>query len=430
MVAASSRRMDEQDMPARKPVGTEEPPPPLPAGRPRLRRRADGRIVAGVAGGLADHFGVSALGLRIAFGAAAFVVAFLLLRPWTEPYDSVYYDPRLSTFRGLVNAGAAMAVLTYFALWVFVPREDAGVSAAGRLRHRLPRFPRFRSWVGMLALVAGASLLGAQLGLWSPDVTWAFLLIGFGVMLFRRDAERASARATAAAAPPPAEPVPLPPPVPRERSPLGWMTLGVALLVVSLAAILDNLGAIDLKLVAYPSLALLVIAAGLLVGAFVGRARWLILPGLLIAPMVLVASLVRVPLEGGFADLFEGPRTVAAVRGSYQRAIGHILLDLTALEGKQVTIRTAATTGFGGVQVYVPFDAHVVAAARTGWGSVEIGDGPFRGFDVEEQNRWEPKYGDGATVILDLEVGIGDVWVFRPHPTKRELRELKQEASG
>ena len=34
---------------------------------------------------------------------------------------------------------------------------------------------------------------------------------------------------------------------------------------------------------------------------------------------------------------------------------------------------------------------------------------------------------NGATITLDLETGIGDVWVYRMAPTRHQLRELEKE---
>jgi hypothetical protein len=91
------------------------------------------------------------------------------------------------------------------------------------------------------------------------------LLIGGGVLLYRYDAGRGVPRrppvrterhASRGAAPhvrrAAARSSRVSPP--RERSPLGWLGLGIALLVVGIAAILQNLGALEIRLVRYPAL--------------------------------------------------------------------------------------------------------------------------------------------------------------------------------
>lgn len=391
---------------------TAEPAPPVvvPSARRPLRRSASDKVIAGVAGGLAETFGVSSLAVRSLFGLAFVVIAFQV---WTL---------------------LGVAVVAYVLLWIFVPREDIGVSPAGRLTRR---FPRIGPAIGVLLLLAGAAAIAAQLDGW---LVWPVLLIGGGVLLYRYDAGRGVPRSTqtpAVGAAPPASPPqtsvalppePLAPRPPRDRSPLGWLGLGVALLVVGIAAILQNLGALELRLVRYPAIALLILGVTMLIGAFAGRARWLLLPAILIVPFLLAASVVTVPLEGGWGNLYERPTNSAAVHGSYRRVAGNIYLDLSELTGTQAAPVVSATTGFGTVSVIVPFDAQVILTERAGAGVVHAGRGVSdTGFEASLATTMEPKRGDGATITLDLETGIGDVWVYRMAPTPKELHALEKE---
>lgn len=428
------------------PIGPASAPPS--PGRPRLRRRVHDRVIAGVAGGLADYLGVSAFLVRALFGFALFMVVLLRLRPWNvlpEVSQIGLYRiyPQVSPFLGLVTAGSGLAVLAYVVLWVLVPAEDTGVSAARTLGHRMPRFSGVRTWLSMIALVGGGSLLGYELGLWSPDVVWPFLLIGAGVLLFRRDAERSNGLARNVAGRPaapmgaplpptapgawPAEPassaaasITVPPRPPRERSPLGWLVLGIALLVVGGAAILQNLGGLHLELVRYPALALVVLGIGMLVGAFVGRARWLLLPAVGLVPLVLGLSLVDVPLEGGFNDIYESPRTPADVHAAYRTIVGDVYVDLSGLWCRHDTITVAESSGFGTVSLYLPFDAHVVATGSTGLGSVQLGNIVVNGAERHLHETFQPPFGDGITVVADLQGGIGNVYVFRQKLVKKQ----------
>ncbi len=263
-------------------VTTEIPPPEpaAPARRP-LRRSASDKVIAGVAGGLAENFGVSSLAVRTLFGLAFVVIAWQV---WTL---------------------LGIAIVAYVLLWIFVPREDIGVSPAGRLTRR---FPRIGPAIGVLVLLGGAAAIAAQLDAW---LVWPVLLIGLGLLLYRSDAGRVHAacgRPSTPWRPPPGgaprrpsclPPEPRAPRPPRERSPLGWLGLGIALLVVGIAAILQNLGALDLRLVRYPAIVLLILGGTMVIGAFAGRARWLVLPAILVVPFLLLASVVTVPLEGG-----------------------------------------------------------------------------------------------------------------------------------
>ena len=403
--------MDEREgTHSRTPAGTsiEEPAPQWPGRRP-LRRRVGHRLVAGVAGGLADYAGMRPLVFRLVFVVFAFL--------------------------------GGIGILVYLLLWWLIPREDLPDSAAERLVRRFPDAP---SWVGIALLGLGMILLAGKLGLWDTNVLWAVLLIGLGVVLFRRDAQRAASDgrtprtstnhpASAVTVPEPSWAQPSPPPpaasrpmatprAPREASPLGWLVLGVTLLVVGAVAILQNLDAVHLSAVRFPALALLVLGVGLLVGAFVGRARWLILPGLLLVPIVLAASLIDVPLEGGIRDVYAFPHTPQAVARSYRVVVGSIYLDLTSMKGTAAAPAIAASTGVGEIDVVVPYDAHVVATGKAGVGMVMVG--PFstdRGVDRSLHRTWQPRYGDGATITLDLQTGVGDIWVYRRDPTGKEV---------
>jgi phage shock protein PspC (stress-responsive transcriptional regulator) len=393
------------------PVTTELPPPePAAPTRRPLRRSASDKVIAGVAGGLAENFGVSSLAVRSLFGLAFVVIAWQV---WTL---------------------LGIAIVAYVLLWIFVPREDIGVSPAGRLTGR---FPRIGPAIGVLLLLAGAAAIAAQLDGW---LVWPVLLIGGGVLLYRYDAGRGVPRSAAPSAPGLTPPAALPPASvespaesraprpPRERSPLGWLGLGIALLVVGIAAIAQNLGALDIRLVRYPAIVLLILGVTMLVGAFAGRARWLVLPAILVVPFLLAASVVTVPLEGGFGNLYEHPFSSAAVHASYQRVAGDIYLDLTELTGTQAAPVVTATTGFGSVNVTVPFDAHVIVTERAGAGVVHAGLAMSdTGFEASLSTTMEPRHGDGATITLDLETGIGDVWVYRMAPTRKQLHALEKE---
>jgi phage shock protein PspC (stress-responsive transcriptional regulator) len=400
------------DGPTEGSVTTESPPPSGPAAPARrpLRRSGSDKVIAGVAGGLAETFGVSSLAVRSLFGLAFVVITFQV---WTL---------------------LGVAVVAYVLLWIFVPREDIGVSPAGRLTRR---FPRIGPAIGVLLLLAGAAAIAAQLDGW---LIWPVLLIGGGVLLYRYDAGRGMLRPTGPSTPSATPPAALPPTTvelppepraprpPRERSPLGWLGLGIALLVVGIAAIAQNLGALDIRLVRYPALVLLILGITMVVGAFAGRARWLLLPAILVVPFLLAASVVTVPLEGGFGNLYERPLSSAAVHGSYQRVAGDVYLDLTELAGTEAAPVVSATSGFGTVSVVVPFDAHVLLTGRAGAGSIHVGRAlSDTGFEASLTTTMEPKRGDGATITLDLETGIGDVWVYRMAPTRQQLREMEKE---
>ncbi|MEV0603477.1 PspC domain-containing protein [Streptomyces sp. NPDC050315] len=151
-------------------------PAPDPADAPprRLYRSADGRLLGGVARGLAGHLGLPVSWVRIVF-LALFVAQ-------------------------------GMGALLYAAFWFFVPLGVGGVDT-----HRYPAYSpyasegaapegrrrRFRRLdkgqiFALIALVVGASFLASQFQLGRASAyLWPVLLIGAGVALVWRQADNA-----------------------------------------------------------------------------------------------------------------------------------------------------------------------------------------------------------------------------------------------
>src|SRR5688500_13490489 len=94
-----------------------EPSPPVP---PPLRRRARGRWVAGVARGLADHWGVPAIILRIPLAVAGLTSGILVFNTLTS--GSV--DPDSIGLPSSFILVSFAALVAYSVLWIVVPRED------------------------------------------------------------------------------------------------------------------------------------------------------------------------------------------------------------------------------------------------------------------------------------------------------------------
>jgi phage shock protein PspC (stress-responsive transcriptional regulator) len=139
---------------------------------PRYRRRREGRLAAGVAGGLADHLGLDPLKVRIGFAVLA----------------------------GFGGFGAVL----YGAYWMFVPqagapdtRTPAGLRAATRLGLRSMPARRFEEqqpgqMIALLALALGAVLLGQHAGLGVPGILlWPALAVGAGLAVLWRQADEA-----------------------------------------------------------------------------------------------------------------------------------------------------------------------------------------------------------------------------------------------
>jgi phage shock protein PspC (stress-responsive transcriptional regulator) len=377
----------------------------------RLVRRADRRIVAGVGGGVADALGVNPGWVRLGF---------LVL-----------------------TLGAGAGVLLYLALWWLLPREDMQESGSEEF---LRRFPGVPAWAGGVVLIVGVGVLASQVASnqdtpdWSPPLVLGFMLVAFGVALFRRDLARERQGTNEATDPELprvtatelARPDPSPRSIiaraphrvrpPRERSRLGVLTAGSAMIVVSVAVLLDGLGAITLDVGRFPALALVVLGAGLLVSAWRGRARGAIVLGILILPVALVLSLIHFPFGGDIASRTLYPRRIDPFPASQRLLAGELFVDLTRVDMAGSSRTLEIGMGAGSVRLVVPRDVTVHLLAEVGLGGLTVMGQPDRlGVDLRRDLTLPGRPG-GGVLVLRVDQGIGSLDLYRP-----PLRKLRSK---
>jgi phage shock protein PspC (stress-responsive transcriptional regulator) len=385
-----------------------------PAATRRLVRRRNDRVIAGVAGGLGDYFGVDPVIFRLGFVAAA------------------------------IAGGTGL--IAYLAAWLLVPEAPAAGEPASASR-RAPERPQ--AWIGVALLVVGAAMIFGEIGWWGPDVLWALALIGIGILLFRNDQEKRAGRMAtppdlgsgataaegtpspegdagpamggateAAAAAGPSAPAAIWPPPGiaarprprRTRSMLGLLTTGSALVAMAVATLLSDRGSIDLAGYQILSIGLAVVGAGMLVGAWLGRARWLIVVGLLLVPFILAANLVRVPLAAGSGERSFAPGSTSEMRPRYELFAGRLMIDLTGLELDRPT-RVRADVGAGRVEVKVARGVATTVDADVEIGAVDLFGYRQMGNDLSLMRSVGDR--DAPVLQLDLSSTIGDVVVSR-----------------
>ena len=369
MTAMTSQRSERSDAPPRL-----------------LRRRISDRVLGGVAGGLGDYFNIDPLLIRIGFV-------------------------------GLMIFGGAGLVL-YVVAWLLLPAEGHDASALEAFGRRLGLTPGRIAWlvVGLIAFILlinswntgiGFSINDGPLGI--PGVVWALAIVVTGVMLVRRR-EAAAAPSIAAAAPaalaPAAHAVIAPP---RPRSPLAWYAIGALLLTVGLLAAFSQMVHRDVSPGQFFGAVLVVLGTGLVVGTWWGRARILILLALLLAPLAVAASFVTAPLEGGIGDHTFAPVTAAEVQGEYRSLGGRLTLDLTQLITSPRDIHIAASVAVGQLQVVLPEGASIEIRTHVGAGDTLILGSQDVGTSLE--STFVRRHLNRTTYILDLEAGIGEVYV-------------------
>ncbi|MGH2736708.1 MAG: PspC domain-containing protein, partial [Actinomycetota bacterium] len=417
--------MNENDTTPEQQVGPDpdetssERPAPPPPPRRRLHRSRSDRVLAGVCGGIADYAGVNPVLVRIAF----IVLSFL----------------------------GAGGVLLYVIAALFLPVEDEATSEAERILRRSGRASPW-AWVGIIVLVLFAlPALGFLLGapfVWDnlgplETLSFAIVLVGLGVLLLRGDGSRGRdaieygppppPHTTQPGAqswtphpsfgpqgPPPGQPtVPIyppvvqgPPPARPRKSPLVWYTLASALIALGLVAVADNLLNQSLDFDQYVALLLVVVGAGLVVGAWWGRARSLMVVGLLLIPFVLMGSLIdSVPLNGGAGSRFYDPVNVSDVEDRYELGMGELTIDLSRLDTDDEQLDIHASLGMGKLEILVPRDIDLDVEGFAGAGLVQIAGSSRDGIDVSDEHVFD---GPGEALLrLDARVGLGEIRVIR-----------------
>jgi phage shock protein PspC (stress-responsive transcriptional regulator) len=214
---------------------------------------------------------------------------------------------------------------------------------------------------------------------------------------------------------PPGSPYPPPPPAPpRERSPLGRITISAALLVAGLLIGWEAASGRDVPAEVVLAAALGTVGLGLVVGAFYGRARGLVVLGVLLAVATVATAAVDVPVHGGTGDRRWAPTSVAEVRSPYRLGAGQATVDLRdlAVPAGQ-TLPVTASVGAGQLVVQVPRDAALDVIAHAGIGTVRMPNGPNQD-GLDAGLTWtDAGTGTAGTIKLDLEVGAGNVEVRR-----------------
>lgn len=401
-------------------------PPPSPAPRRLLRREGGEEKFAGVCAGVADYLSVDVTLVRI----AAVFLAF-----------------------------AGPGIPAYVIAWIVMPTAPAGTPPSP-VRHG-PILEDGMNPVAGVALLLAAAFVVFDGGLFGRDVVWPMLLIGAGVWLLVRDRSegpgadgppRSQATASTTAPPPSTSPpmtsasmtsAPLTAPpsasgqlVPAgtgtarltapptstpadatpggPRSAVGRVVLGLLALGGSLLWVLDVADVIEISFTDGLAIALVGVGLGLVAASLAGGARWLIAPALLIVLALTLARAVDVPLDGGFGERDHAPQAVADVRDAYRLTAGEMVLDLRQLELGGERLAVAASIGAGSLQVLLPDDVAAEISSSVAVGEL-VAPGVVRdrgALGIDEDISLDGREGAG-TLLLDLEVGIGEVEVTR-----------------
>jgi phage shock protein PspC (stress-responsive transcriptional regulator) len=209
-----------------------------------------------------------------------------------------------------------------------------------------------------------------------------------------------------------------PPRPPRPRAFLGPVVVSLLMVGAGVAVLLDVLDVVDVDEQVGLAIALGVVSAGLILSAFVGRARGLIALAVVLTAALTVLSIIDVPFEGGVGERLYHPTSRGELRDEYRLAMGQMTLDLRDLPRREGITDIEATVAMGEVLVQVPDDVTVEVHAEAGAGEVDVLGRSDGGVSVES-DRLAPATRTSSTTTstarlrLDLAVGFGHVKVDR-----------------
>lgn len=154
-----------------------------------------------------------------------------------------------------------------------------------------------------------------------------------------------------------APPPPKPPKPPRERSALGAATFSLIFMALGVVAVLDLTDTISAHPSTYFAAALGTVALGLLIGTWLGRARWLIALGLPLALALGVSSVVEhydenVQTNGG--SVLWQPASFDDLGDRYEQRVGDARLDLSQLDFTNRRQQVSVEMSAGRLEVIVP----------------------------------------------------------------------------
>ena len=334
--------------------GPPPPPPPTAEAPRRLVRSREDRWIGGVAAGVADYLRIDPIIVRV----LAVVLVF---------------------------AGGA-GLLLYLAGLLLMPNEEGAATG-----------PQTPAGSGRAATIAGAVVLAiALVALIEGGFFWGAILLPLGFLALAGLGVwwLSSGEGPAGA--------------PREV----LRRIGLGLAVLALCAALAVAGFWAGATGGGAVVAGVVIAAGvaLLAGAFLGGARWLILPALALALPLAVVSAAGVDTDGGVGEREYRPTSAADVRDHYELGMGRLVVDLRQADLPPGDRSLNLEVGVGEAVVVVPEDVCVASTARVGMGAVDLFGRDSGGIDVDWEDR--PKAPPATTrLLVDADVGIGHLEV-------------------
>jgi hypothetical protein len=153
------------------------------------------------------------------------------------------------------------------------------------------------------------------------------------------------------------------------------VVLSLACLALGVLAVLD-ISQGDVPVAAYVAVPLGIVGLGLVVGAWLGRGRWLILPGLALTVALVVVTGAE-EWNGGHVGIPHGdvtwtPASVSELTESYRTDAGNATLDLSNVDFRDHDVAVNVRADVGNLVVILPpnVDVDITAMVDVGGGDV------------------------------------------------------------
>jgi phage shock protein PspC (stress-responsive transcriptional regulator) len=158
------------------------------------------------------------------------------------------------------------------------------------------------------------------------------------------------------------------------------------------------------------TVAIVVIAAGglLMLGAFTGGMRFLIVPALALAFGAAAVAAGDIVVRGGTGERAYRPATANDLRPEYRLGAGHLLLDLRNTDLGPGDHRVHMKLGLGQVEVLVPPNVCVSSTAHISGGGTTIFDHDSGGTYHDWQEVRRAQEGN-PHLTVDADIGFGEL---------------------
>ena len=201
----------------------------------------------------------------------------------------------------------------------------------------------------------------------------------------------------------------------REPSYLGRLVVGACALAIGLGLVLNNTGLIDLTPKGLLSVLVGLVGAGLIVGSWAGRARWLIFPGIALSFALLLSSFAPAFVGGSYGEIVWQPQSRKALLSVYEHGAGQAVLDLTEVSFDEKAREVDVEVNFGQLLVIVPEDVPVVSNTHVQGGEISNFGTTNDGWDISN-TRTEDGDDDLGRLTIDSKVVFGELEVRRERP--------------